>query len=378
MSELIKQPVYFLNTIVCTLIVIFILVKTLIEQNGAEYYRHFRRCLFFTLFIDALEMIYACFRLVGFRNTAVIAVISALRHISVAYLCYLYYRFFRRMICYGIPRMRQKERWLGKIPFFIASILAILSSCLNSTSWVYYITWAGKVEHGSLPLYAAFTAICYGYILYGIIWTVIKYNHNNEVSARRMRHVIISSAPMILLSLLHVVFGERPYICISASLFMLIMYYSMTDELIAYDTLSNLPNKYMATDSIARRLRAETPFYLLMFDVNHFKSINDTYGHDAGDKVIRGIGEVLLEAWKVYNAEPSRYGGDEFCIICEDEPDDYIEHIRKEIAKIHVANNFTVTISIGVCMSDNKGLTAAELLRIADDKMYEEKKKRDR
>lgn len=113
----------------------------------------------------------------------------------------------------------------------------------------------------------------------------------------------------------------------------------------------------------------------MIIDIDKFKMVNNIYGHDAGDKVIRGIGEVLLEVWKVYNAEPSRYGGDEFCIICEDEPTEFIEAIREEIAKIYVADGFTVTISLGMYRYEGGNMTSADLLHMADELMYEEKKK---
>ena len=51
-----------------------------------------------------------------------------------------------------------------------------------------------------------------------------------------------------------------------------------------------------------------------MLDIDHFKRVNDTYGHAAGDQVLKSVGQVLRESCRVYDV-PGRYGGEEFCVV---------------------------------------------------------------
>ena len=92
----------------------------------------------------------------------------------------------------------------------------------------------------------------------------------------------------------------------------------MLSEVSSRDALTGLYNRWFVIEKIDsemnRALRHGSPMSLLMLDIDHFKRINDTWGHSAGDQVLQAIGKLLRDSCRVYDV-PGRYGGEEFCIV---------------------------------------------------------------
>jgi diguanylate cyclase (GGDEF)-like protein len=134
-------------------------------------------------------------------------------------------------------------------------------------------------------------------------------------------------------------------------------------------------------DSINTLNEKGTPFSVVLFDVDKFKSINDNLGHVAGDKVLIKIAECLLESFRKDDFI-ARYGGDEFIVIIEtltqQSAQDRITIFRKNLKKrkfiSYKEGEINLTVSVGISLAD-KGDTPASLLDRADKAMYEDKQK---
>ena len=113
----------------------------------------------------------------------------------------------------------------------------------------------------------------------------------------------------------------------------------------------------------------------LMCDIDNFKEINDTYGHDVGDYVIKNIASVLRENTRI-NDYVCRLGGDEFFVGFTNCEYDFIfercEKIKQEISKRIKLPDKKVTISIGIAFNKNNE-SISELMKKADDALYESK-----
>lgn len=122
---------------------------------------------------------------------------------------------------------------------------------------------------------------------------------------------------------------------------------------------------------------AREPMTLLYMDLDHFKEVNDTAGHDMGDKVIIRTSELIKECFP--DGVGSRLGGDEFAVVLHGKlPQEALtERCRKmeeEVRKIPCGEGLFVTVSIGVARSSGSGfLTTDELIKIADRQMYDVK-----
>jgi two-component system cell cycle response regulator len=151
------------------------------------------------------------------------------------------------------------------------------------------------------------------------------------------------------------------------------------------DSLTGLHNRrYLSShlDSVVRRMQdSDKPVSLLMIDVDHFKRINDTYGHAAGDEVICEVGQRILRNIRGFDLA-ARYGGEEFVVVMPDTPMEVAlavaERLCRRMANEPVSisdasDRVRVTVSIGVAESRNKNDTAERLLKLADDALYEAK-----
>jgi diguanylate cyclase (GGDEF)-like protein len=158
-------------------------------------------------------------------------------------------------------------------------------------------------------------------------------------------------------------------------------------EVSSRDTLTGLYNRWYVIEKIDselnRALRHGSPMSLLMLDIDHFKRINDTWGHPAGDEVLRSVGKLLRESCRIYDV-PGRYGGEEFCIVLpETKPGNttvVAERIRRRLESTELAcgdSMVAVTASIGIAGMDTEGdhdvLSPAALIDRADRALYSAK-----
>ncbi|MEV4418083.1 GGDEF domain-containing protein [Catellatospora sp. NPDC049609] len=147
----------------------------------------------------------------------------------------------------------------------------------------------------------------------------------------------------------------------------------------ATDALTGLPNRGALTARLAE-LASTTGWSLAMADLDHFKTINDTLGHDAGDQVLTVTARRLAAA--LPDAMVARLGGDEFAIILPTGPDQALALLEQAVAAVARPQQargleLTVGCSVGVA-AHTPGKTAAELMRRADTALYQAKQTRGR
>ncbi len=151
-----------------------------------------------------------------------------------------------------------------------------------------------------------------------------------------------------------------------------------------HDALTGLWNRAAILDLLQRELvrahREAAPLGVLMADLDHFKKINDTYGHLAGDEVLQEAARRLTGAVRVYDAV-GRYGGEEFLIVlpgCDSTTTrDRAEHLRATVSghPVEIVESaIAATLSIGaVSTGEWRAADAKALLRVADDALYRAK-----
>lgn len=158
-------------------------------------------------------------------------------------------------------------------------------------------------------------------------------------------------------------------------------------EVSSRDALTGLYNRWYVIEKIDseinRALRHGSPMALLMLDIDHFKRINDTWGHGAGDQVLQAVGKLLRESCRVYDV-PGRYGGEEFCIVLPEtrlgNTTVVAERIRQRLETTALPCGDTaisVTASIGIAGMDSDReqsiLSPAALIDRADRALYSAK-----
>ena len=160
-------------------------------------------------------------------------------------------------------------------------------------------------------------------------------------------------------------------------------------KLAFYDVLTNLPNRRLLMDRLAHALamsaRTNKRGALLFIDLDHFKVLNDTLGHDMGDLLLKQVADRLLGCVRESDTV-ARFGGDEFVIMLEDLSSDHqeatnqVHTVNKQIIaslnEPYQLNSFeySSTPSIGVALFMEHGQSHDEILKHADIAMYQAKK----
>lgn len=155
------------------------------------------------------------------------------------------------------------------------------------------------------------------------------------------------------------------------------------EKMSIHDDLTGLPNRRFVMSEIEKHIyewqRYKVPFSLLFIDVDDFKLVNDQYGHNSGDRVLKWIGEYLQTHTR-RNDISCRLGGDEFVVVCAHTNEEEADSVRSKLSKIsdieplEGIENWQPSLSIGIATIDNDVATASELLQMADKAMYDEKK----
>jgi two-component system cell cycle response regulator len=160
-------------------------------------------------------------------------------------------------------------------------------------------------------------------------------------------------------------------------------YHEEIYRLTTVDGLTQIFNKRYFQESIereiARALRYRRELSLVMFDIDHFKAINDTHGHLAGDSVLKML--ALTVKNKIRREDLfARYGGEEFAIVLPEIDGHNAHQFSEKIRRIVETTDFRfegvkmeVTISLGVAALDQETTDSAGLIKRADERLYEAK-----
>lgn len=152
-------------------------------------------------------------------------------------------------------------------------------------------------------------------------------------------------------------------------------------QLAFYDLLTGAANRYLLREQVEKLIDDEfhaRTFTLLFLDLDHFKEINDVFGHDVGDQLLKIVSK-RLSAHFSHNETICRLGGDEFVILLPDRFCAELENEIKDLLKLLIqpyvihGHELTISASVGVSSFPQHGQTYSELLKFADLAMYHAK-----
>ena len=148
------------------------------------------------------------------------------------------------------------------------------------------------------------------------------------------------------------------------------------------DKLTGLYNRHkfyqIASQELQRSMRHERPLALILFDIDHFKKINDTYGHDVGDYVLKTIAKILRKNMRRYDYA-FRWGGEEFIVLAPETDAKGAMKLADKIRRLIASHPFdkagNVTVSLGVSVyMPGSNVTIDDVIKKADNALYISKK----
>ena len=304
--------------------------------------------------------------LVNYSNIVILPV--------VAYSCFLFAEISTR------PDMTRKqiEHLQVKllIPIIAQALILLVSFIVAPDFWL-----NDKLE--PCDLYYMLLAIMP--MLYWIMATIRGVIRAREVQNQpnfRTYLIVASYTPGVLIAGGAQVFFAltTPLFCFWCTFIILFVYLHLQNQLISTDSLTMLNNRNRLHDFLLQQ-REEKDSFVIMVDVDHFKQINDTYGHAEGDRALVLVSQALKKACEQlsYSMFLCRYGGDEFLMIAQtDVPDEVVKKIKdclqEEVSKENGTRSYTIEASMGFARWDGRPDSFKESMVNADKRMYEDKR----
>jgi diguanylate cyclase (GGDEF)-like protein len=255
----------------------------------------------------------------------------------------------------------------GSVAITIATLLVVFTGRQDSPFFFVFpliVGGAALVVSGPVTLVLAAVA-SFGYLV------AVAAGPDANLSQETLATVAVNLTALILLAYVAMVIAKEQRRARDAAI-----------RLSTVDPLTSLFNRtffFAAIDrEIARSARSGRGFCLLMMDLDELKLINDRHGHHEGDRILRGVGEVIRDGVRRIDIA-ARYGGDEFVVLLPetDPTGGYVlaEKIRLGVAALEVpGSRAKTTMSLGVVAYPQDGRTSDELMISADQAMYASKR----
>lgn len=171
---------------------------------------------------------------------------------------------------------------------------------------------------------------------------------------------------------------EFPVICVFVTLWLLFIFVGSTSEQVSTDKLTQIHNRQNLLTYINTKIRShEERLFLIMMDIDYFKRINDTFGHQEGDQALIRTANALKSAAQSMSRRPylARFGGDEFIVVAEAENIGEVQALCKEIQDqldyfgSWSEKEYQMSLSIGIA-EWQEGMKQKDLIEAADQALY--------
>lgn len=260
-------------------------------------------------------------------------------------------------------------------PMLLLCLLSVLSPF---TGWIFFINDENVYIRGAL--YFMQPILAYGYVIAGAVFALVRYT--KEILKDRKRSCIILS----FYTLLPLVGGVAQAFFFglntampAAVIAIVMLYLDNIKRAVSLDHLTGLNNRGQFDSYLSAKINAsiKNDLYLIILDIDHFKSINDTYGHVEGDKSIIEVANVLTTVFASADAFLARYGGDEFTIILdtnEAQVTSYLKQINQALTEYSKKLPYQIAVSAGYEKYHQDSIRSVDqLIRMSDENMYKNK-----
>ena len=271
-----------------------------------------------------------------------------------------------------------KQRRLFRLPILIAAAVMIGAYIAAPRFWV---SDTGELNSWYYPMMLAAP------VLYILASTVISMVNVRKADSREKKklYCLIGLYPLavVVSGLLQLSLLDAPLFCFGCTIMMLYFYIQSLQALISVDPLTRLNNRGQIERYMRQvKYRENLPVYAAMIDIDHFKKINDSFGHAEGDRALVLMAEAMKQTIDKIGdtAFIGRYGGDEFTMIVQSAKEDIMEQVTiwlREAARRKQEENqllYRLDVSIGYDRLGDAPDTMEACLNRADEKLYENKR----
>lgn len=357
-----------------------ILVKLSAEKKNASHQRAFRAVLGSVILAMAcVALAYAVNGKAGKTSLILNHVANVIRPLAGGFMAYEWFWFVLfRMKC----RYKRKS-WFGLFVSIPYIALIVMSLASPKTGWIYRITnYTNYYLYGTV--FGFLYAVYIGYFLGAFSYTIYKYKTSKPSSDNIKYSKIVISASIFLFAavILQLMYNRLPILAPASAVTLALVYVYITNTQVVVDSLTGVNNrsqfdKYLHSE-VERKTHTKKMF-LMLFDMDNFKTINDTYGHDVGDDALKTTASAIKHTYGEYGGFIARFGGDEFAAILEADdrsiPEALSKKLTEELDAINEQNvyPFKLYISTGIAEFEEED-DEVSFFKKADLEMYTNKK----
>jgi diguanylate cyclase (GGDEF) domain len=268
---------------------------------------------------------------------------------------------------------------LTRILLFFLFLNTILSIISIFTGWFFYVNSENIYNRGNF--FIVHVAYCYGLLIYSFIMVL---NNRSLIEKRYYTSLLLFFLPQLIGTTIQMFVYGVSYNWVGAMLSILIIYFNIQNRGLNLDYLTGAYNRRKLDEYIKLKILTSTcekSFSAILIDLNHFKQINDNFGHHIGDEALKDMVEILRKSLHK-NDFIARFGGDEFVVIMDlhhtERLEQTVERIEDSVKNFN--NNsqkpYKLSFSIGYDIYDPiSKTTAEEFLKQIDILMYNHKKR---
>ena len=270
---------------------------------------------------------------------------------------------------------RTQRLFVTLILTILLAITTLITSLHNLNHQYYALAWIVIIPPGCISMLGrqwggAISLLFFSYILYFVLSSMDTWEAT-PFTMHAVSNLVAISAFILALVTYYEVSRAEMYNTLHKQ-------YQQLEIISSTDSLTGIYNRRKIDEILDSEIQAcidhEKALAVMLIDVDQFKFVNDNFGHQIGDQVLRQIGEILQKNLSSTDS-PGRWGGDEFLVVCPDTDYKQAQHKAKMImagTETLMASNLKVTISIGIGVHQKKE-GKDELLARVDEELYKMK-----
>ena len=311
------------------------------------------------------------------RTRILMVLFNFLNYVLLSLVAYEWFMYMAASENMDLVRSRRK-RILCLTPMILS--VTVLIICYISAP-LFWIDETGNLNPLYYPMMIAVP------ILYLLAAFIISMINAGKTESRADKHLyrLIGIYPLSIIGfgVLQLMMLTSPLMCFGCTIMMVFFYIQNMQMLVSVDSLTRLNNRGQIDRYVEQtRYRENERAYAMMMDIDHFKKINDTYGHAEGDRALILLSETLKQTAEQIKTPMflGRYGGDEFAVFLQttendDLPEQVSEMIRTILHEKQQASHlpYDLRVSIGYDVLRDKNDTMAACLARADENLYQNK-----
>lgn len=372
---------YAEGNFICIMILLIILANDWVNNTKQEKQIWFNRTIIAHILYFTTDIFWS--GILGGQIPKIRFLIMFLNLANYVLLSYMAYAWFMYMaVAEGMTFWKNKRnKILCLLPMTISTLAIVIAYLIKPYFW---INEAGEVNALYSPMQVAAPAI-YLFVALGMSMRNASKAETRE-DKKIFRLIGIYPIAVLLFGVLQIVALNAPAFCFGVTVMLLFFYIQSMQTRISVDALTRLNNRGQINRYVDQlRFQDNVKVYVMLMDLDHFKQINDTYGHAEGDRALVLAAEALKRTCERFRTPIflGRYGGDEFTIILQNpeeknHPEQLMDVIRDNLAKKKEENQlpYALEASIGYDELRDEKDTMQECMMRADEKLYADKQNR--